>query len=379
MTAGAVLPRFICDLLATVPRHGEGVHQWLFRTARVLHPYRPENEIFALLEASVHGCGRVVTPREITDAIRASKPFAWPGSVVRAASLQVARHRVVVQASSLPDGRGHAAWKAAPQLPFAPQRRWPAVNREQREALTKGGPTLHDLWDASPVHTHESAPHTEEIIDTLFPGNPWLCAGVSQSVFQTSRRAELRGQLAAKSFLVPSPMTARTGQTRDGRTSEHTLASTGPRRFLVVEFDTGAADEHAALLLHLATHAPLALAVHSAGKSLHGWFYCHGQSEALTLRFMQYAVSLGADDQLWVRSQFARMPDGTRDPGTATARRQMVYYFNPGCVKDCNADIRPCGAGIRPAVGDMPAGSPHHKAPAITPLTQPSNSCIDDE
>ena len=317
MTADAVLPQFVCDLLATVPRHGEGVHKWLFRTARVLHPYRTESEIFATLEASVHGCGRAVTAREISDAIRASKPFAW-------------QPQPVGRNGGSPDGSRSGILAALPKPP--PQRRWPSVNQEQRKAITKSGPTLHDLWDASPIHTHDTAPRTEEIIDTLFPGNPWLCVGVSQSVFKTRRREELRGELTAKSFLVPSPMTARTGQTREGRISEHTLAGTGPRRFLVVEFDTGAADEHAALLLHLATHAPLALAVHSAGKSLHGWFYCHGQSEELTLRFMQYAVSLGADDQLWVRSQFARMPDGTRDPDTATARRQSVYYFNPACL-----------------------------------------------
>jgi hypothetical protein len=309
MIAGAALPQFVCDMLGAVPRHGEGVHKWLFRTARVLHPYRTESEIFATLEASVHDCGRGVAAREIHDAIHASKPFAWQPATVM---------------PGLPGN--NRAWNAVPQ------RRWPAINHAQREALTKGGPTLHDLWDASPVRTRDTAPHTEEIIDTLFPANPWLCVGLSQSVFKTRRRLELRGELAAKSFIVPSPMTARTGKTREGRISEHTLAGTDPRRFLVVEFDTGAADEHAALLLHLATHAPLALAVHSAGKSLHGWFYCHGQPEELTLRFMQYAVSLGADDQLWVRSQFARMPDGTRDPGTAQARRQTVYYFSPGCI-----------------------------------------------
>ena len=35
----------------------------------------------------------------------------------------------------------------------------------------------------------------------------------------------------------------------------------------------------AALLLHLAEKAPLALAVYSGGKSLHGWFYCAGIAE----------------------------------------------------------------------------------------------------
>ena len=33
------------------------------------------------------------------------------------------------------------------------------------------------------------------------------------------------------------------------------------------------------MLLHLAERAPMALVVHSGGKSLHGWFYCVGQPE----------------------------------------------------------------------------------------------------
>ena len=85
----------------------------------------------------------------------------------------------------------------------------------------------------------------------------------------------------------------------------------------------------AALLLHLAERAPLALAVHSGGKSLHGWFYCAGVPEERVRRTFQYAVSLGADQANWTRSQFARMPDGLRENG----RRQTVYFLNPGVVK----------------------------------------------
>jgi hypothetical protein len=43
-----------------------------------------------------------------------------------------------------------------------------------------------------------------------------------------------------------------TGLTKDGRELKHMLANTGARRFLICEFDTGTADEHAALLIHLA-------------------------------------------------------------------------------------------------------------------------------
>ena len=49
------------------------------------------------------------------------------------------------------------------------------------------------------------------------------------------------------------------------------------------------------LLLHLASHAPLALVVHSGIKSIHGWFYCIGQPEEKLRSFMRYAVSLGAE------------------------------------------------------------------------------------
>jgi hypothetical protein len=127
------------------------------------------------------------------------------------------------------------------------------------------------------------------------------------------------------------------------------LSNTGPRRFLIVEFDFDASnsDEEArlldrlaaegrdvrdlcgALLLHLAEKALLALAVYSGGKSLHGWFHCAGVPEEKVWRFFSYAVSLGADRANWTPSQFARMPDGLRENG----RRQTVYFLNPEVVQ----------------------------------------------
>ena len=125
-------------------------------------------------------------------------------------------------------------------------------------------------------------------------------------------------------FIVPSPMSAVTGLTKDGRESKHALDNTGPRRFLVCEFDTGTIDQHAALLIHLAEFAPLVCVVHSGRKSLHGWFLVQDQPEDKVLRFFRYAVKLGADPATWTRSQFVRMPDGTRDNGS----RQTVYFLS---------------------------------------------------
>jgi hypothetical protein len=218
------------------------------------------------------------------------------------------------------------AWQPSGQAaPAQTVGKWPAVNPQRRDAIIRDCAGLADIWEASPVRIEDNDRHAEEIVDRLFPGNPLLCCGKSNSAFDTCLREDWRGQLADCALIVPSPMLAVTGLTKSGKESKHALSNTAPRRFLVVEFDTGAPDDHAALLLHLTTIGPMVLAVHSGGKSLHGWFYCAGQPEDKLLRFMRYAVSMGADSRMWTRSQFCRMPDGRRDNG----KRQTVFYFNP--------------------------------------------------
>ncbi|MCW1912646.1 hypothetical protein OJ996_03605 [Luteolibacter sp. GHJ8] len=122
-------------------------------------------------------------------------------------------------------------------------------------------------------------------------------------------------------------MSMATGLTKDGRISAHTLDNTGPRRFLVTEFDSGAADEQAALIWHLRQFAPtLALVLSSGGKSLHAWWKCPEGEGGIVREFMRYAVSIGADPATWTRSQFVRLPQGWRaDKG----KRQEVAYFDP--------------------------------------------------
>jgi hypothetical protein len=215
------------------------------------------------------------------------------------------------------------------------------------EAVANSGNALVDLWEASPIRLDSNEPSTDEIIDVLFPGNPLLCCAWSRRRFDTRARKHWH-KLRDLQFIVPNPMTARRGLTKTKKLSAHALSSTGPRRFLIVEFDftQGSAGEtqllskleaqgrdvqdlNAALLLHLAEMAPLALAVFSGGKSLHGWFYCAGVAEENVSRFCRYAAALGADRATWIPSQFARMPDGLRDNG----KRQSVYFFNPGVVQ----------------------------------------------
>ena len=130
--------------------------------------------------------------------------------------------------------------------------KWPDVNQEQREAIIRDGGQLADLWELSPVHIDDNERHSmEQIIDRLFPNNPLLCCGESSYDFNTRTRDQWRGRLSQLQLIVPSPMSAVTGLTKDGKQSEHCLNNTGPRRFLICEFDKGTTDEHAALILHL--------------------------------------------------------------------------------------------------------------------------------
>ena len=216
------------------------------------------------------------------------------------------------------------------------------------ETVADAGIGLVDLWEKSPIRLDSNEPRTGEIIDILFPGNPLLCCGWDRHRFATRPRNRWY-KLDDLQFIVPNPMTARSGLTRNRKPSAHALSNTGPRRFLIVEFDfnTGRSAEDAqllgklqregrdecdlcaALLLHLAEAAPLALAVYSGGKSLHGWFYCAGRAEQTLKRFFQYAVSVGADEASWTPSQFTRMPDGLRNG----SKRQAIYFLNPSVIK----------------------------------------------
>ena len=294
MTRSQTLPQFVRDLLASPPHRGGGLNLWLYKVARVLHPFRDANQIIELLKAAT--AGEQVKHGEIERAVERSKATAWqPGQ--------------------------------APQPTISA---WPKLNKEKREAITRKGGGLVDLWEASPVRLEDNESHTEKIIDILFPCACLLCAGRSNSDFETKSRMEWRGELSKLALIVPSPMTARSGKTQEGKESAHTLESTGPRRFLVIEQDLGDADEQAAILLHLEEcYAPLAVAVHSGSKSIHGWFYCLGQPEEKLHAFMRYCVSLGADPATWTRSQFVRMPDGTRENG----KQQTVYWLNPRALK----------------------------------------------
>ena len=153
-------------------------------------------------------------------------------------------------------------------------------------------------------------------------------------------------------LIVPNPMSALRGVNKEGDPSVRCLDNTGPRVYLICEFDlpvdpgepetTDTAfvrwallagktvpDISAALIGYLAQAMPLVAVVDSGRRSLHGWFYVGDCVEADVRRFMRLAVSLGADQHTYTRCQFVRMPGGVRfGADSSSATLQHVHYFN---------------------------------------------------
>jgi hypothetical protein len=303
------------DFIKPPPKAGSGVHYWLFGQACRLKDYG-------------------ATPEEARDYIQASLYKHQPGRDVLDRELNEAVCN---------------AFKVEAERANGPS--WPKPNANAIKAIVEraGAPTLESLKACSP--TDLGSLTAEKAVDTLFPGNPLLCLAASKSEAQTFARDWWRGREETLQFIVPSPMTARSGLTQNGRQSARCLNNVGARRFLVVEFDMiptsefwgplvqkwekngiSVFDAQASLLVDIANNpglrAPLACVVHTANKSLQGWSYVNDFDEARILPFFQRAVGLGADKAMWTRCQLVRLPGGLRETG----KRQEVVYLNPAVI-----------------------------------------------
>lgn len=254
-------------------------------------------------------------------------------------------------ADDVPQLDSSTLWQGSQNRPSS-SHKWPPRELDELDAIVCAGPHLYDVWERSPCRFEDGGNHAEEIIDTVFPGDPLLCCGLSERQFATRRRSAWRGRLAELPLIVPNPMLKPHGLTKSGKESGHTLDATAGRVYLAVECDfarhhnngepteflplidgwerdgISTLDACAAVLWHLkeTESLPLTVGVHSGGKSFQGWFLAFDRDEDTELfPFMQRAVALGADPVTWTRSQFVRNPDGRRQ----NSKRQTTYYFDP--------------------------------------------------
>lgn len=285
----AKLEERITRWAAREPRPGEGLHVDIFRAAIILlEDGYAEGDVFTFLRRAANMVtDRHVPDREITGAINSAK------------------------------ARISGDFIDTPRWPeFAPQLR--------AEIVANAGVTLPQLDAACALLPQDPWFYLERI----FAPFEFVCLGYSSHEFTTKMRDQLQPILAVRKveYINPNPMTDEFGLTKDGKVSAHCLDNTGDRVFQVVEFDTGRADEHAALLWYLARSMPLVLMVYSGGKSLHGWFNVRGRSETEVFQFFSSAVQLGADPKMRSKCQFSRLPGGWNN---RHQKQQSVVLFEP--------------------------------------------------
>jgi hypothetical protein len=204
------------------------------------------------------------------------------------------------------------------------RKKWPAIDRVELKKALSSGIGVEELRGFSPV----KQAFAHQVLPILFPDNPliWAARSVHPEIGDTLPLQQWLPVAGMQQFIVPNPMISRVIP-NNGK-SKRCLTNTGPRVYLVIESDNGTPDEQAAILWHLSRFARLVMAVHSASKSVHGWFHVAERSEKENRAFMEYAVSLGADPATWVKCQPVRMPAGHRP----NKGKQEILFFNAAAI-----------------------------------------------
>jgi hypothetical protein len=322
----------IALLLTSCPPAGQGVHNWVWRATLALSDVLYPDKISDFLRVATRDCGRDCT-RDIEDAVK--KITGDPRNVARA--------KRKVQTGT---GKSESNLRKI------------EVNDPLRRKIVEQGQTLSSLAASSPTKLPADEREIASfMLDRLFPDDPLLCVAKAVNNHVTVKKHELTKPYIY-SHIVPSPMSKLSGINQKGEESQRCLANTGPRHYLVIEFDLSIGpdgnesinrefvrwakdsgktvhDLSAALLLHLGKAAPLVAVVDSANKSLHGWFNVQGWQDKDVLFFMGLAIRLGADPATYTKCQLVRMPGGVRrNENEGPMWLQDVIYFDESkCAK----------------------------------------------
>jgi hypothetical protein len=206
------LPKQLREQLKSCPSEGNGVHNWLFRTALRLHKWIFEEWIFEDEIAEV-------SEDQIVELLDENLSCQRPEREIRDAVVNAGRYF-----------RG--------EVGSTSQGPWPAVDYASiHRAVVDCHVRLKNLPELSPVRVSDKEPMTEEILDALYPGNPLLCFASTPYASLTRPREIWRGRESEFAFIVPNPMTKEMGVKTDGKSSARCLDNTGLRQFLVIEFD----------------------------------------------------------------------------------------------------------------------------------------------
>ena len=195
-----------------------------------------------------------------------------------------------------------------------------------RRAIASSPWSLEDMFEDSPQSLWDSSPG--EIINMLFHPGELVCCG-SVRKFKALPAKEWLNETETGDQIVPNPSRVQIGTNMLGKPSQHCRDATGQRKYIVIESDDASLsfDQKASVLRFLRDEAgaKLKMVVHSASKSLHGWFKSTGDPH-IDWEFMKVACVLGADPRMWLPEQLARTPNAMRGESD---KQQKIYYFDP--------------------------------------------------
>lgn len=155
------------------------------------------------------------------------------------------------------------------------------------DSLVSGECTLDSLR----AFSGEVPTDTATVLSAIFSGDELICCGTEMHNARTQTLVDwLSEGVSSQRLVVPNPMAKPMGINQQSRVSARCLDNTGPRRFLVVEFDFAkgkchegdaiihkmeslgrtTADMNAALHAHLQEYLPLAMVVFSGGNLFTG-------------------------------------------------------------------------------------------------------------
>ena len=287
------------DLLLDPPV--EGIHGWIFGRAIFLrnrYDYTSQ-ETVEIIQAKIDRSNlrRVVEFREILDSVQ--NAYSHRNDIETSIPLLRNQNDIV---------QFKEEWPESMPLPKIPKDR-----RKISDIIRERGPwEIQQIISESPISI--SGLNSREVLSYLFDKEDLLCTGVV-SRFNVSKLSKI------KSFaeqIVPNPNRKKLARTKNGRLSGHCRAAVGKRKFLVIEFDDEKLlhNQQSSLIRYLNKFVggDLRMIVNSGGKSLHAWFKA-SKDEVLNWKFMNLAVSIGADPRMWLPEQFARTPNALRSNG----------------------------------------------------------------
>jgi len=274
------------------PRTGNGVNEWINK--RVVHLLRSRikpNKVMVLVLRETRNCGRNTT-QDIQHSIE-----TWFAAKRQGVKLDFEGGRMGFENK---------------------------VNKQLQSKILEE----YYKYDAE-FWRNSSSP--DRPIDALYEmfGDQMIVIGRSQQHAELIRFSELTDvNLSTYQFVVPNPANKENGFTKFGKLSHRCLDMIPTRWYLPIEFDSKdlSLDGQCKIHYHLAKQRELRMLVYSGGKSVHGWYYVNGIPEEDNRKFMQYAISVGADLMMWTRCQWTRIPGGIN---MKTGKQQEMIYFKP--------------------------------------------------